>query len=352
MTKTRKSSNGAKRPTLQDVAKLAGVSTAVVSYVINDGPRPTSDEMKLRVNKAIKDLNYHPNAYARGLRLKRTKTIGLITYDFSPMSVYMSSYSAGILTGLTGRLREKGYFNLVSPMTIGEDLRPLEELLQSERLDGIVVRPIQAPPATDALLERIAASHIPCVCIERPGADRFGFSAVTYDDRRGAYDATEYLLSQGHRRIGYIRGDTRFVTVHERFAGYQNALRHHRVRYSEEFVWGEDWSDSTTRAGVDHLLSLPEPPTAIFAASDGMAFVVINQLRKRHISVPEEVAVVGFDDIEMASLFVPSLSTVHVPLLEIGQLAADLIIEQVETNPEVPPSTHVLPVQFIRRESA
>lgn len=352
MTNSRRSTHSAKRPTLQDVAKLAGVSTAVVSYVINDGPRPTSEEVQKRVKEAVKALNYHPNAYARGLRLKRTKTIGLITYDYSPMSTYLSPYSAGILTGLTGRLREKGYYNLVFPMAIGEELRVVEELLQSERLDGIVVRPIQEPPATDALLERIAAAQIPCVCIERPGADRFGYSAITYNDRHGTYDATQYLLTQGHRRIGYVRGDTRFASVGERFGGYRDALRDYGIPYHDALVWGEDWSDATTRAGIDHFLSLPEPPTAILAAADGMALVAINELRKRGLSVPDDIAVIGFDDIEMGRLFSPSLSTVHIPLLEIGQLAADLIVEQVESENDIVPSTHVLPVEFIRRESA
>src|SRR5215468_704547 len=147
-----------KRVTHLDVAKHAGVSTAVVSYVINDGPRPTSPEVRERVLQAIKALDYHPNASARGLRAQQTRTIGLIFNDFLPMNVFFSSYSASILTGLTAELKARGYYVLVYPIDVGEETLGLERLLRSQRVDGVVVRLAQEPPHTDALLEIIAAT--------------------------------------------------------------------------------------------------------------------------------------------------------------------------------------------------
>lgn len=351
MPKQTRRSNAKKRPTLQDVAKLAGVSTAVVSYVINAGPRPTSAEVQERVEKAVKALNYHPNAFARGLRSRRTKTIGYFVFDYDPLSLFMAQYSATILTGLTTRLKEKGYHILIFPIVIGEDLRDVDNLLHSERLDGIVLRLIDASAATTELLERIAAAAIPCVCIEEPVAEHFGFSSVTYDDRSGAYEATSYLLKQGHRRIGYIQGDLRYGSARRRLEGYQHALTDFGIPYDEALVQGAHWFTSTIGDSVAQLLALPTPPTAIFSASDNMAFVAINELRSHHFRVPDDLAVVGFDDVDFASKFFPTLSTVHIPLLEIGQQAAEIIVEHVETDDAAEARLHIFPVEFIPRAS-
>src|ERR1700712_2441503 len=126
-----------KRITHLDVAKRAGVSTAVVSYVINNGPRPTSPEMRERVIKAIQELDYHPNAVARGLRAQRTNTIGFVFEDFNSLNVFITPYSAGILTGLTSQLKARGYYMLLFPMDVGENMHDVELLLRSGRLDGI-----------------------------------------------------------------------------------------------------------------------------------------------------------------------------------------------------------------------
>ena len=342
-----------KRITHKDVAKLAGVSTAVVSYVINNGPRPTSPEVRERVIQAIRALDYHPNAIARGLRARRTNTIGFIANDYSPLKVFLSPYSAQILTGLTAELKAHNNYLLVHPMVIGQDTGDVELLLRSGRLDGVVVRLVQDPPETDALLDVIARTHVPCVCIERPGAPRFGFSSVTYDDRRGAYEATSYLITQGHRRIGHLCGDLRYSTARARLDGYRRALEAHGIAVDDDLIYGADWSPATARAGVAHLLALPQPPTAIFAASDNFAFNIIEELRTRGRRVPDDIAVIGFDDIEMASEIAPPLTTVRIPLLEIGQRAADLLLKTINAEPnELSPLVEVLPVELVRRGTA
>jgi LacI family transcriptional regulator len=342
-----------KRVTHLDVAKRAGVSTAVVSYVINNGPRPTSPAVRERVIEAIRELDYHPNAVARGLRARRTNTIGFIVNDYSPLDVFVSSYSAKILTGLTAQLKSQKHYMLVYPLVIGEDLDDVGLLLRSGRLDGVVVRLVQDPPETNALLELIAATHIPCVCIERPGAARFGLSSITYDDRRGAYDATSYLIAQGHRRIGHICGDRRYSTARARLDGYQRALAAHGVGVDEALIVGDDWDPATARAGVAQLLTRPDPPTAIFVASDNLAFNVVEELRVRGRRVPDDMAVIGFDDIEMAGEFTPPLTTVRIPLMEIGQRAADLILEATQNDQgHAGPHEYAMPVELIHRGTA
>jgi LacI family transcriptional regulator len=339
-----------KRVTHLDVAKRAGVSTAVVSYVINNGPRPTSTAVRERVIAAIQELDYHPNAVARGLRARRTNTIGFIVNDYSPLDVFVSPYSAKILTGLTAQLKSQKHYVLVYPMVIGEDLGDVELLLRSGRLDGVVVRLVQDPPETNALLELIAATHIPCVCIERSGAAHFGFSSVIYDDRRGAYDATSALIGRGHRRIGHICGDRRYSTGRARLEGYQRALSAHGIAVDETLIGGNGWYPAMAREAVAQLLARPDPPTALFAASDNLAFNVVEELRRYGLQVPDDIAVIGFDDIEIANELTPPLTTVRIPLMAIGQHAADLILEAIQADlSQAQPQEYVMPVELIHR---
>src|SRR6186713_2290680 len=165
------------RVTHRDVARRAGVSPSVVSYVINNGPRAASPEARARVLAAIKELDYHPNAIARGLRSQRTHTIGFVASDYSALDVFVSPYSAGLLTGVAAELKQNGYYLLVHSLQIGEDLEPLGMLLRSGRLDGLVLRLVEPAPASDALLELIAAAGLPCVCLECAVDPRFGFGS-------------------------------------------------------------------------------------------------------------------------------------------------------------------------------
>lgn len=342
-----------KRVTHRDVAARAGVSTAVVSYVINNGPRPTSPEVRERVLQAISELGYHPNAVARGLRARRTNTIGFIVNDYSALDVFVSPYSAQILTGLTAQLKEYQQYVLVYPLGIGEDMSDVEQLLRSGRLDGVVVRLVQDPPETSALLELIASSHIPCVCIERPGAARYGLSAVIYDDQRGAYDAICYLIAQGHRRIGHIAGDQRYSTARARRNGYCQALQTHGLEIDESLIVGNDWDPSIGRNVVKQLLNLPDPPTAIFAASDTFAFIAVDELRRNGLRVPDDVAVIGFDDIDMNDGINSPLTTIRIPLMDLGRRAADLLLDIANQEPPITePKTVLLPVELVHRGSA
>jgi LacI family transcriptional regulator len=219
-------------------------------------------------------------------------------------------------------------------------------------LDGIVLRLVQDPPATDALLELIVETQTPCVCIERPGATRFGFSTVTYDDQRGAYEATCYLLGQGHRRIGYIDGDPRYGTARNRRDGYTRALADYGLPVDEALLSGGSWDASIACLSVDHLLGLNDPPTAIFAASDHITIAAIEELHRRDYRVPDDVAVIGFDDTELARHITPPLTTVRIPLHNLGQRAGELLLDRLQTGPGEAACIETLPVEFIRRGSA
>jgi LacI family transcriptional regulator len=340
-----------KRVTHRDVARLAGVSPAVVSYVINNGPRAASPEARRRVLEAIETLSYHPNASARGLRWQRTRTIGFVSYDYFPLNAFFAPYNAGLLTGLTGALLPNQHYVLPFPLGIGDDLREIHELLHSGRLDGVVVRLEQEPPITDALLEVIAASGVPCVCIEHAGAPRFGFSSVTYDDVQGADTATRYLIAQGHRRIAHLRGDPQHIAARDRLAGYRRALEQAGLPLDEALIQGGSWLPSEATRGMRHLLDLPAPPSAVFAASDQLAVSAVQVLRERGRRIPDEVAVVGFDDIPLLRDLVPPLTTVRIPLDDIGRRAAELILQATHGS-EAAPVAEVLPLEVMRRGTA
>jgi LacI family transcriptional regulator len=334
-----------KRTTLRDVAEQANVSTAVVSYVINDGPRPTSPEVRARVRQAIIDLDYHPNGFARGLRARRSHTIGFIAYDFFPFDSFVSHYLSLILTAFTAELKQHGYYMLMYPLNIGEDLTPLDQLLRSGRVDGVVLRLVQDPPATDDLLRLITKAEIPCVCIERPAGAAFEVTSITYDDLGGAYAATQHLIGKGHRRIAHLEGDPRVASAQARKAGYGRALAEHGIPVDERLIRVAHWNMVEASIATRDLMQLAEPPTAIFAASDDMALGSLETLRAMGISTPDEVAVVGFDGIPLGQSAMLPLTSIRIPLTDIGQRAARTLIQGPERASDL--GSHVFPVELL-----
>jgi LacI family transcriptional regulator len=343
-----------RRVTHRDVARRAGVSPAVVSYVINNGPRSASPEARARVLQAIEELDYHPNAVARGLRAQRTHTIGFIACDYSPLDVFVSPYSAGVLTGLAAELKDNNYYLLVHPVLIGEDLAQVSRLVRGGRLDGVVVRLVEAAPApvTDALLELIASAGLPCVCLERLPHPRFGFDSVLFESVGGAFAATTYLASQGHRRIAHLQGDPLYESARERRVGYERALVEAGLAVDPELIQGDSWDPTTADAAVQRLCALSEPPTAIFAANDSLAFRAIGVLRAAGRRVPEDMALVGFDDIPLAQEIIPPLTTVRIPLNDIGRRASRRLLRLIDSSEPGSGTSDVIRPELIQRGTA
>jgi LacI family transcriptional regulator len=339
-----------KRATVRDVADRAGVSTAVVSYVINDGPRPTSPAVRDRVRQAIVELDYHPNSAARGLRANRTHTIAFVTYDFRPTESFFSHYLGVMLTSMTQALQEQGYYLLLFPIALGESHTALHQLLREGRIDGIATRFVTDPPETDSILQLIKDSRIPCVCVERPGDPRFGFPSVTYDDGEGGRLAVEHLLERGHRRIAHIHGDLRYASAQGRLASYESTLLAAGVEIDPDLIVGSPWGTRTANIVTQQLLDLADPPTAIFAASDDLAIGAVQAIEHRGLSVPGDLAVIGFDDIPLSEEMMPRLSTVRLPLDAMGRKTAELITGA--SDGAVPRESVSLPVELILRETA
>jgi len=339
-----------KRVTLQDVARRANVSTAVVSYVINNGPRPTSPEVRQRVLEAIEELGYHPNAFARGLRAQKTHTIGFIATDFYPFEVFTSHYCASILTGVSEELKQRDYHLLVYPMVVGEDTEQLRRLLMGGRLDGVILRLIEDSPASREIVELIASTQIPCVCIERATDPRFHMPAIVYDDVKGALEATSYLISRGHGLIAHLSGDPKYPTARARLEGYRRALAAAGLQGCE-LVVGGSWEMGEAVRSTQELLRRGPRPTAIFAASDDLAIGAMAAIAQEGLRVGADVAVVGFDDIPMASQTVPPLTTVRIPLLAMGRRAAEMLLQLITSDDE-PPASEVVPLSLVARGTA
>lgn len=335
-----------KRTTLRDVAHQASVSTAVVSYVINNGPRPTSSEVRARVLQAITDLDYHPNSIARGLRARRSHMIGFIANDFHALDSFGSHYLASILSAFTAELKQHRHYMVMYPLIVGEDPAPLDDLIRSGHLDGVALRRVEDPPTPDPLLTMIKRAEMPCVCIERPAGPAFGITSILYDDHGGGAMATMHLLGKGHRRIAHLGGDPRYASAQAREAGYRAALHEAGITPELELMRVANWNQSEAAAVTRELMGLPHPPTAIFAASDDMALGALEALRAMSHRIPEDVAVIGFDGIALGQSAVLPLSSIRVPLAEIGRRAARALIGGPDAA--VPdPATDVLPVELI-----
>ena len=326
--------------TIRDVAKLAGVSPTTVSHVIN-GTRFVREETRARVLEAMRRLNYQPNRLARSLRQKRTHTLGLLI----PNSA--NPFFAEVLRGIEDACFEMGY----SVILCNADDDPEKELeylsvLVEKQVDGIV---LVSAGAADESLRLLTASRVPAVVVDREFASQ-GFDTVVTDNQGGGYAATRHLLSLGHRRIGCITGPSLLTPSAARVTGYRQALEEAGVPFDEELVVPGDFRSESGYEMTRKLLGLPEPPTAIFACNDMMALGAICAVHEAGLRVPDDVSVVGFDDITLASYSVPRLTTIAQPRHKMGFMAARMLIERI-SNRDAPIKRELLPTTLIVRDS-
>src|SRR3954451_18235324 len=322
---------------IADVAALAGVGVATVSRVLNGhgGVRPATRD---RVLDAIRTLNYRPSSVARNLSLQRTMVIGaLLPWFTNPSAVQRVR---GIVDGLSGSAYDLMVFDIESE---DRQRRAFELFDRGDRADGLLVVSTLPP---EAEVDRLRAAGIPCVMID---AVHGSFPSIAVDDVAGGEIATRHLAELGHRRIALI-GDPppefRFDWSRDRTRGYERALASAGIEPRREYVREGTRLPHVARAVATELLSLPERPTAIFAASDTQALGVLEAARTLGISVPEELSVVGFDDIDVAGYV--GLTTVRQPLLESGRRGARLLLEALGGKP-TEALRELLPLELVAR---
>lgn len=343
MTKsTRKGED--RRPSMQDVANLAGVSTTTVSFVMNDVPDSNiPSETQERVWEAVRELDYRPNIMARGLRSQRSRTIGFISDE-----VATTPYAGQMIQGAQDAAWANEMILLLANATGDPDMEEAAiDLMLAYQVDGIVYaatyhRPVDPP---DNILQ-VPVVLLDCYCEDR------SLPSVTPDEVQGGRDATEVLLQNGHRRIGFMNNRQAIPATFGRLEGYQEALAAHEVPYEESLVCS---NEPTSQGGYQCALELmrrSDPPTALFCFNDRMAMGAYDALRKLDLSVPQDVAVMGFDDQEIiAAHLYPPLSTMALPHCEMGAWAVTHLIEQINSVEDQEPVQHKIPCPHVERYS-
>jgi LacI family transcriptional regulator len=336
--------NSDKKPdsvTIIDVAREAGVSYSTVSRVVNNYEY-VKPETRERVLNAMMRLGYVVNQQARSLRGGLSHVVGLLVPDVG------NNYIGAIIRGIDAELAANQY-DLMLYTTHRQKTRESTYVATITRgmADGLL---LLLPTNVEAYMASLQQQQFPHVLIDYQAVDNQLTSTVQSTNFDGAYGATSYLIELGHRRIGYIIGLREMQCALDRLAGYRAALTDHGIKYAPELVQEGDFFRVQGYEAARHLLSLAEPPTAIFAANDLSAFGVIEAIRNCGLSVPEDISVVGFDDIWEAEQVHPGLTTVRQPLEKMGRIAAQILLRRLE-DPSLPGKRVELSTELVIRDS-
>lgn len=338
--------------TIYDVAKRAGVSTATVSKVLSNTPY-VSEATRAKVLQAVAELGYVPSLAARGLTKARTYLLALVI-PYTSDYLYSDPHLLELIRGIEQETKAREYQLLLSTAdrkiagarAVESAAEPYHRAVRSQYADGVIV---VASSAFGGETPPPLAQQLPTVGIGYHALG--GRHTVHSDDRSGAAAATRHLLALGHRRIGVINAVPQITALVRRLEGHRLALAEAGVPWDPALmVWG-DFSDDSGYRAVETLLALPDRPSALFAFNDRMAMGAIKRLRDAGLRVPEDVAVVGFDDIPAAALFDPPLTTVRQPAQEMGATAARLLFDLIEGRP-VDVEEVVLPTELVVRRSS
>jgi DNA-binding LacI/PurR family transcriptional regulator len=332
-----------KRPTQTDVARLAGVSRATVSYVLNDrtkGRIPITEQTRQKVLRAAEELGYAPSALARSLRTGESRTIGFLMPDVG------NPHYWDILAGAEEEITAHGYHLALVTANLDpqRERRCLQSLFQ-QRLDGLILLPTFVDAFTDEL-ELLAQRNSPAVfATQIEGSDW-----VVPDIRSGASQVMDHLLSLGHKRIAFINGVARRRLSQPREDVYKEKLTGAGLPDDPSLlrVCGHRIEDAYSEAQA--LLDLPHPPTAIWTVNDLLAIGAVRAIRERGLQVPGDVALAGFDGIDLAEHLYPPLTTAYVPAQEMGRRAAEFLFERLE-DPECEPMQAQMPMHLVIRQS-
>lgn len=340
MASGRRKSNGQKKATVKDVSQVAGVSTATVSRVLA-GFEEVSDETRQRVLEAARALNYQPNRNARNLRKNTTSKIGVIISDIQ------NPFFGSIVRGIE-KVTIKDDYTLIlgNSDEDSEREKKLIAMLLEEGVAGVIIVPTNA----DAESYRpLFGSHTPFLVIDRrlplPALDM-----VLVNGAAGAEMAVDYLVSLGHRKIGYVGGLKHLSVMHEREQGYLAALQKHNLPLVPDYLRQGNNRQDGGQAAVCELLALPKPPTAILIANNLMTLGGLQAIHESGMRIPDQVSLVGFDDMDWAPSLRPPLTVVAQPAYEMGETAASILLERIR-DPEQPPRTVVLDTRLIVRAS-
>jgi LacI family transcriptional regulator len=330
--------------TIKQIAALANVSRSTVSRVLNNHPsvRP---EVRRRIDDVISEQGYAPRAAARNLARRHSRLIGIIIGE-STSFVFSTQFFSHQIDAITRICIERGYYPMLSMLTADMNPGIVEDIMRSRHFDGII---LYASEANAGLLELLVREQIPLVQMGRL-PDFPGLNWVEVDDRAGAYQATQHLIGLGHTRIAMITGPQHMTVCIDRLAGYTQALHEAGLPVLPELLVEGDHMQEGGYRGILRLLTLSDPPTAIFTSNDPTAYGALQAIDNAGLSVPDDIAIVGFDDLPTSSTTRPPLTTVRQPISEVGATAATVVIDQLERKRTEP--VHIcLPTHLVVRQS-
>ena len=335
--------------TIRELARLSGVSVATVSRVLNDYS-DVSPATRERVLEVARELDYTPSAAARTLVMQRSKVIGVLLETGEGHPDLQHPFFQEVLVGLKHRLGAAGYdlllFATENPGN-GFSEHSYVRRARHHRVDGLVLMGMD--PAEDEV-QKLVKARIPLVAVDAElVGGRSGF--VISDNLGGARLAVRHLRQQGHDRIATLTGILSTRPGADRLLGYRAELEAQGLPYRDDYVQEGDFYFESGRRGMNALLALPEPPTAVFAAGDLMAAGALRAVEEHGLSVPGDIALVGFDDIQLAAMMQPSLTTVRQDKMGLGSSAGEALLRMLDEADSAPPIT-TLPVELVVRESS
>jgi len=329
------------RKTIEYVAQLAEVSKATVSRVLNNSPKVT-EKTREKVMKAIKESGYYPSATARRLTTNKAETIGLII-PTPQDTTFGNPFYTEILRGFTHQAKIESYDLL---LFINEYQFNYSRLFHDRRVDGLLLVGIKR---NDKGITQLSKNKFPYVLTGK--IDYKEANYVDADNKGGAYQAVSYLANLGHKKIAYLGGSFEFTFNQERFEGYLKAFKEHNLKYGKELTMESINTQESGYEAMHKLLESSSIPTAVFVANDLDAIGAMKAIREKGLRIPKDIAVIGFDDIQLASYIEPPLTTVRQPIYEMGITAISLLVQLIEGKKKEPLKVE-LPTQLIIRESS
>jgi DNA-binding LacI/PurR family transcriptional regulator len=328
--------------TMRDVAALVGVSIKTVSNVVNQRPYVSAD-MRAKVLEAIATLDYRPNRAAQALRTRRARSLAAIVPDIQ------NTFFTSAIRGIEDAAYQAGYMLFLCDV---EDEQEREEkyidILSADTVAGVVLC-----TSDEARLERqidvLRAGNIPLVLLDRVRAG-LDVDTILAQNVQGSYEAVQHFLAAGHRRIGLIAGPDYYAPGRERLEGYKNALRDAGLAVEDSLVRRTDFTVAAAQEATDELLQLPSPPSALLVCSGLMALGAVQVIRDRGLRMPEDIALIIFDDPEWSKVIDPPITTIAQPAYAMGQAAAELLLQRLQ-QPDSPPQHLRLAPTFVHRKS-
>ncbi|HYF82536.1 MAG TPA: LacI family DNA-binding transcriptional regulator [Clostridia bacterium] len=311
--------------TIKDIARLAGVDPSTVSRVIADNPR-ISVKTKEKVLKIMEELDFYPNAIARSLANRSTKTIGVIM-PHSTEQVFVNPFFTEVMRGIGVSALKQGYNVLFSTGSNSEEeYKATSRLVNEKRVDGLI---LLTSRIGDKTIDSLRKKRFPFVVVGKP-ANMEDVNWVDNDNQEAGFLATEYLVKLGHERIGFIGGEFTYVFMGERFKGYKKALDSYSIKFSKELLSLGEFVEEGGYNAVKKLLAQKNRPTAIVVADDLMAFGAMRAIKEQGLTIPDDISLIGFNDTPLANYVDPPLSSMEIFVYDLGYNASETLINQLQ----------------------